>query len=189
MFSVFDRNGRLFHGSLEDLSQVSAIHAVQRSQAILPVGQDPAAYEGARHPFAPRHAVVCVQELMTSPAFTVDAQASLQTALDLLQQQGLRQAPVVDAKGALVGLLELTAIYRLQSQALPLTDHPVLAHMQSPVPSVAPGTDIRRLARVLLDTGLPGLPVTADNGDLRGFISRTDLLRAMVAEPPLDLWT
>ncbi|MEG2281143.1 MAG: CBS domain-containing protein, partial [Comamonas sp.] len=45
-----------------------------------------------------------------------------------------------------------------------------------------------RVAHVLLDTGLPGLPVTDDLGHLSGFISRTDILRAVASDPPLDLW-
>ena len=45
------------------------------------------------------------------------------------------------------------------------------------------------MASVLLDTGLPGLPVTNELGLLEGFISRTDILRAVAADPPLDLWT
>jgi CBS domain-containing protein len=60
--------------------------------------------------------------------------------------------------------------------------------MSTPVPSVAPSTDIRRVARVLLDTGLPGLPVVDEQGLVVGFVSRSDILRAVVTEPPLDLW-
>ena len=45
------------------------------------------------------------------------------------------------------------------------------------------------MAAVLLDTGLPGLPVTDEAGVLSGFISRTDILRAVAADPPLDLWS
>ncbi|EJE48838.1 putative transcriptional regulator, contains C-terminal CBS domain containing protein, partial [Acidovorax sp. CF316] len=33
------------------------------------------------------------------------------------------------------------------------------------------------------------LPVTDDTGRLTGFISRTDILRAVAADPPLDLWS
>jgi CBS domain-containing protein len=60
--------------------------------------------------------------------------------------------------------------------------------MSTPVPSVAPDTDIRRVARVLLDTGLPGLPVIDEQGFVTGFVSRSDILRAVVTDPPLDLW-
>ena len=60
--------------------------------------------------------------------------------------------------------------------------------MVSPVPSVSPDADIRRVANVLLDTGLPGLAVVDEQGVVSGFVSRSDILRAVVTEPPLDLW-
>jgi CBS domain-containing protein len=60
--------------------------------------------------------------------------------------------------------------------------------MWTPVPSVSPDTDIRRVASVLLDTALPGLAVADEEGTVVGFISRSDILRAVVADPPLDLW-
>ena len=60
--------------------------------------------------------------------------------------------------------------------------------MWTPVPSVASDTDIRRVTVVLLEIGLPGLPVVNDQGAVTGFISRSDILRAVVAEPPLELW-
>ena len=61
--------------------------------------------------------------------------------------------------------------------------------MWTPVPSVSIDADIRRVARVLLDSGLPGLPVADDEGRVIGFVSRSDILRAVVTDPPLDLWT
>jgi len=61
--------------------------------------------------------------------------------------------------------------------------------MVSPVPTVSEETDLRRVASVLLDTGLPGLPVTDELGRMTGFVSRTDILRAVAADPPLDLWS
>ena len=61
--------------------------------------------------------------------------------------------------------------------------------MWTPVPSVSADTDIRRVARVLLDSGLPGLPVVDEEGRVTGFVSRSDILRAVVADPPLDLWS
>jgi CBS-domain-containing membrane protein len=61
--------------------------------------------------------------------------------------------------------------------------------MWTPVPSVQSDADIRHVARVLLDTGLPGLPVVDAHGTVTGFVSRSDLLRAIVNDPPLDLWS
>jgi CBS domain-containing protein len=87
----------------------------------------------------------------------------------------------------------------MKIEALPLPDRepaawrtlmaqPVTQMMYTPVPSVSPQTDIRRVANVLMDTGLPGLPVVGDDSDLTGFISRSDILRAVTNDPPLDLW-
>ena len=61
--------------------------------------------------------------------------------------------------------------------------------MWSPVPSAHIDTDLRRVASLLLETGLPGLPVTDQNGQVIGFVSRSDLLRALATDPPLDLWS
>jgi CBS-domain-containing membrane protein len=66
---------------------------------------------------------------------------------------------------------------------------PVAAVMWTPVPAAAPDTELRRVAELLLGTGLPGVPVVAPDGQVVGFVSRSDLLRAIVADPPLDLWS
>jgi CBS-domain-containing membrane protein len=116
----------------------------------------------------------------------------------LLSQKQLGQAPVVDAQGMLVGLLTRADLMR--PERLPGPDGHALVWralllqnvadiMWTPVPSVSADTEIRRLARVLLDSGLPGLPVVDDQGQVNGFVSRSDVLRAVVADPPLDLWT
>ncbi|MDH5541323.1 MAG: CBS domain-containing protein, partial [Rhizobacter sp.] len=107
------------------------------------------------------------------------------------------QAPAVDGSGRLVGLLLRADL--LQRDMLPepgqdmqawrgLLARRVSDLMVSPVPSPAADTDIRRVTQVLLETGLPGLPVVDDLGAVTGFISRSDILRAVVAEPPLELW-
>ncbi len=36
--------------------------------------------------------------------------------------------------------------------------------------------------------GIAQDPVVAEDGRLLGFVSRTDLLRALANDPPLDLW-
>jgi CBS-domain-containing membrane protein len=135
---------------------------------------------------------------MSTRAITLPEDATVAQAWDLLAAQQLGQAPVVDASGVLVGMLSRAELMRpdrlpgsgahaLVWQAL--LRQSVADLMWTPVPSVAPETDIRRLARVLLDTGLPGLPVVDEQGRVTAFVSRTDVLRAVVADPPLDLWS
>jgi CBS domain-containing protein len=157
-----------------------------------------AAYAQAASNAPIRHPLNQVRDIMSTRAITLPEDATVAQAWDLLAAQQLGQAPVVDASGVLVGMLSRAELMRpdrlpgsgahaLVWQAL--LRQSVADLMWTPVPSVAPETDIRRLARVLLDTGLPGLPVVDEQGRVTAFVSRTDVLRAVVADPPLDLWS
>ena len=146
----------------------------------------------------PRHPLTEVGAIMHAPVVTLPDSATVEQAWQTLTQHHIGQAPVVGADGVLVGLLSRAEL--MQQDRLPgpeshalvwraLLMQSVVDVMWTPVPSVAAQTDIRRVARVLLDTGLPGLPVVDDEGMVIGFVSRSDILRAVVADPPLDLWT
>ena len=157
-----------------------------------------AAYAQTASNQPPRHPLKRVSDIMTPGATTLQEDATVAQAWDLLAAHQLGQAPVLDASGMLVGLLTRAELMRadrlpgasahaLVWQALLMQS--VADLMWTPVPSVAPDTDIRRLARVLLDTGLPGLPVVDEQGRVIAFVSRSDILQAVVSDPPLDLWT
>lgn len=179
----------------------STSHFVEMSQAAAketPPRSAAAAYSQAARAEPQRHPLSQVQDIMSRAVITVTDTATVEEAWGLLVKHHIGQAPVVNAVGTLVGLLsraELLHPDRLPGpQAHPLVWKALLAQsvmeiMWSPVPSVAPHTDIRRMARVLLDTGLPGLPVVDEQGQVQAFVTRTDVLRAVVADPPLDLWT
>lgn len=156
-----------------------------------------AAYAQTGNTGQPRHLLTRVDAIMSSPVITIADTFTVEEAWQVLAQHHLGQAPVVDSDGMLVGLLSRADLMRPErlpgpeSHALvwrALLMQSVAEIMWTPVPSVAADTDIRRVARVLLDTGLPGLPVVDDHGRVTGFVSRSDILRAVVADPPLDLW-
>lgn len=219
MFSIYGETGRIFKGSMEDLWRIDAVRRAVRTRGIGPTGtrslartvpstlsppaesghpQPLAAYISAGKTQAPRHPLTRVQEVMSTNVVSVRADAAVQTAWQLLFDHGIGQAPVVDDQGVLVGLLsraELLSLDRLphaDANALAwraLQLQPVSSIMWTPVPAVAAETDIRRVAEVLLETHLPGLPVADETGRVSGFVSRTDILRAVVRNPPLDLWS
>ena len=144
-----------------------------------------------------RQPLTRVSDVMTRGALSVQPDARVNDAWQTLAEHKVAQAPVVDVLGRVVGLLVRADMAPLDllpepgavKQAIDLARRPVADMMVSPVPTVSPDTELRRVAAVLLDTGLPGLPVTDEAGVLSGFISRTDILRAVAADPPLDLWS
>jgi CBS-domain-containing membrane protein len=157
-----------------------------------------AAYAQTTKPETHRHPLSRVEDIVTRTVVTIPDTATVGDAWAMLAERGLGQVPVVDSQEVLVGLLtraDLTRPDRLPGPTVhalvwrALLAQSVADVMWSPVPSVAMDTDIRHVARVLLDTGLPGLPTVDDLGRVTGFVSRTDILRAVVADPPLDLWT
>jgi CBS domain-containing protein len=217
MFTIYGLTGAQFTGSLEEWRQVKPVSGPARTHALRPLGQDSQraramhppdeadhqrhealhAYQQTQQGDSQRHALTRVRDVMSDMVLTLPQQAPLAQAWQALADRGLGQAPVLDEQQRLVGLLLRADL--LQPGLLPragedpkawvaLIAQPVSSLMWTPVPSVAPDADIRRVAALLLDTGLPGLPVVGDGGTVLGFISRSDILRAVVADPPLTLW-
>jgi len=219
MFSIYGESGRIFKGAMEDLWRIEALRAVTRTRRleaqhptapVSPVtgheatpprtlaGAALSAYAQASGGPPARHPLTRVADVMSRGATTVTQDLTVLQAWQMLGGAGLGQAPVINAQGGLVGLLtraELLNLDRLPQPDAPslvwraLLMQPVSAVMLSPVPAVSEDIDLRRVARVLLDTRVPGLPVVAEDGQVSGFISRSDILRAVVHDPPLDLWT
>lgn len=155
-----------------------------------------AAYTQTEKVVPQRQAVKRVDQLMSRTVITIAETATALQAWQTLIQHGVGQAPVVNQDSILVGLVSRADL--LRPEHLPIVGNvqvwrTLLAQsvadlMRTPVPSAAPDADIRRVASVLLDHGLSGLAVVDEQGLVTGFISRSDILRAMVTEPPLDLW-
>lgn len=216
MFYVHGIQGRVFSGTLEQLHHQHLVTGIARVRRIGPVVAEanpsmapPSGGSGSGHALAAeaaqayshatsarvRQPLTCAADVMHSPALTVPGEATLRDAWKMLAHHGIAQAPVTGRGGALVGMVGRAQLMPATSLEPPsaamesarLSQH-VTAVMWSPVPSTAPGTDLRRVAALLLNTGLPGVPVADDSGDVLGFVSRTDLLRALATDPPLDLW-
>ena len=225
MFSVYGVAGRLFSGPLDQLRQVAGVKSLARARAIGAQVQEPfaplvddalgrdaapnptpppagqqsvAAYTQAQARNGQRHPLTQVHEVMSRRRVTISTDTVALDAWQAMADQGVAQAPVVDAQGRLVGLLLRSDLLRPEllpgPNAHPLAWRAWLAQavqevMWSPVPSVLGDADIRHVASVLLETGLPGIPVVDAGGVVTGFVSRSDLLRAIIHDPPLDLWS
>ena len=152
------------------------------------------AQAGGQNPQTQRHPLNLVREVMRTDVLSV-APLDLETEIwHRMGEQRIGQVPVVTALGHVVGLLRWVDmapqnLNTPQTDPLQQAQRTVAEVMLSPSPTVSADTSLRRLALALLETGLTGLPVTNEAGVLEGYVSRSDILRAVAADPPLDLWS
>jgi len=213
MFSVYGVTGQSFRGSLERLIAVPGLSAARNSRGIDQEGEELGPElrvfrrdnheEGEYHQAAQayrqmlrvsteRAPILHTYQLMSRDVLTLRPDATVEEAWRQLAARGIGQAPVLDKTLRLVGLVSvqdlLTVINVEDGKVRDILSRSVADVMTSPVVSADPVTDIRRAARVLLDYQLSGLPVVNEQEELVGILTRSDILRALVNDPPLSLW-
>lgn len=206
MFSVYGLTGQVFSGTLEAMDRV---YRLARARSVRAMDQDGEefgveamvsrptqeavrAYRQMLPKELERGPLVHAAQVMTRPAVTVQDEATAAEAWRLLHDRKIHQAPVLDARRTLVGIVSerdlLTAIDVEGGQVIENLRRRVCDVMTTPVVAAAPVTDIRRVAAAMLMGGVDGVPVVGEDGHLLGFVSRSDVLRAVVSDPPLSLW-
>jgi CBS domain-containing protein len=116
-----------------------------------------------------------VAEVMTPFARTVQVHQPIGAARDLMAAEALHAVPVVDASGALVGIVSSSDL--IEGWAAYEGVDRVMRH---PVHTVAPGTDVADAAHDMLAAGIHHL-VVVEGDSLVGMLSSWDLLRTLAA--------
>lgn len=213
MFSVYGVTGQSFRGSLEKLVAIPGLTAARNSRGINQEGEElgpemrvfrregnedgqyrkaAQAYRQMLRAATERAPILHAYQLMSRDVLTLRPDTRVEDAWRQLSARGLGQAPVLDKALRLVGLVsvqDLLMVINVDGDMVrDMLSRSVADVMTSPVVSADPITDIRRVARVLLDYRLSGLPVVNEQDELVGILSRSDILRALVNDPPLSLW-
>jgi len=211
MFSVYGVTGQTFRGSLEEFLRVPRLYGGKPARGVAREGEELGPeMVGARDQEADRYQqaaqayrqvlqggpergpVLHAYQLMTRDVLTLHPEMSVDMAWHALAERDLGQAPVLDKGHRLVGMVTshdlLMAINIEDGKVRDVLSLTVADVMTTPVISTDPVSEVRRVARVLLESHMPGLPVVSEQGELVGIITRGDLLRALVNDPPLSLW-
>jgi acetoin utilization protein AcuB len=130
-----------------------------------------------------------VGERMTRPVITVHADLPIQEALNLMREENIRRAPVVDDHGHLLGIVsERDLLHASPSDATSLSVwelNYLLSKiridrvMTKEVITVSEDTPIEEAARIMADHKIGGLPVTR-RGEVVGMITETDLFKVFL---------
>ena len=181
------------------------IHVVARSRTPeVNVGQICASFGGGGHPYAASATVkdrtlaqvkdelfgllyshinpqIQIRDLMSAPPITVDDQATLQHASEVMTRYGLKAVPAM-SRGTrqCAGILE----HQLADRAVAhgLGQMPVSEYMGREFASVKPDTSLYPAMEIILGQRQRLVPVVEDD-QLVGVITRTDLINTLIAEP------
>lgn len=211
MFGLRGLSGEVFRGPLDQLLKVHRVAAPNPSRSVegdhdqtpLPAPlvtprDEPryhaavTAYAASEHAGPERGPVYHAYQVMSRNVLCLPASTGVVEAWRALAQRGVGQAPVT-TDGAVVGLVARSdLLHVLNEENGQVTDarpRTVAQVMTTPVVTVSPVADVRRIARVMLEYHVPALPVVDEStGALEGIVTRGDLLRCVVTEPPLTLW-
>jgi CBS domain-containing protein len=119
-----------------------------------------------------------VKDVMTSSVLTVGVDAPLHEVAAALAARRISGLPVVDAGGALLGVISEADIIAKEAPD-PSGARTAGEAMSSPARTIEPQRSVAEAARVMLAEGVKRLPVVSD-GELVGIVTRADLVRAFV---------
>lgn len=135
------------------------------------------------------------RDLMTAPVVTLPSDSTLADAWGLMQRRAFRHIPVTSVHGTLVGMVSDRDLLHHAPELITMANASHAAQrrladiMTSRVISATPTTDIREIARVMLDERIHAVPVLDANRRPIGILTSHDLLRGIAHHGPLELWT
>ncbi len=214
MFAIYDIEGLRFRDTLEKLRQVQPASAAARlelkpnliEQETQPDSfnktgetsekvvsrQAQQAYKEMLH-LNQREPIVHAFQLMSHPVITIPMEMDILAARNLFQQHKFQQMPVVNTSQRLVGILSVQDLLQFimidGEQIHYVRGKRVSDAMSSGVITADPVSDIRRVASLMQEFKLHGVPIVDQHDALLGIVSRSDILRAVTNEPPLTLWS
>jgi CBS domain-containing protein len=210
MFAIYDVKGRSFRDTLENLQKV---RKAQPPRRVSPHLQDQD--QGEEHRPAPgknysvsaqahqayrqklhiseRESVIHAHQIMSHPIETMQMTMDIVSAWKRFSKMRYHQLPVLDMRHQIVGMLterDLLQFLIVEDNQIKSQSNKIVADaMSEGVITADPVTDVRRIAKVMLDYRQSAVPITDEHDTLCGLVSRSDILQAAAVDPPLSLWT
>ena len=150
------------------------------------VGDATDAYRRARS--GVRQPAVFAQQIMSRPALTLTTGAAVAKAWALFRQRRIHHLPLVTEDGVLAGIVSDRDLLRAGLEDAEVGARPLQQVMTRRVVSAAPDAEIRALAEVMVAQRIGAIPIVGTDQSVLGMVTRSDILRALVQQAPLELW-
>ena len=135
------------------------------------------------------------RDLMSAPVLSLPSDSTLLDAWASMSHKGFHHVPVTSVHDTLVGIVSYRDLLHHVPELITAADKRQASRrrlaeiMTSRVISATPVTDIREIARAMLDERIHAVPFLDHNRRLVGILTTRDLLRSIANHSPLELWT
>lgn len=134
-----------------------------------------------------------VQDIMTKDCLTMDKDSTIIEAYEILKENKISQLPVVSFGKKIMGLINKKTILNLIMDDIENSEDIIQKKIDDiylpELITVDPVSDIRRVAKVMVDFKLDAIPVVDEEDILLGIVSKTDIIKAISSLPRLQLWS
>lgn len=138
---------------------------------------------------------VLAQDLMNSPVLSLPSDSRLLEAWNIMRHKDFHHIPITSLHGTLVGMVSYRDLLHHVPELITAADEQqassrsVAEIMTSRVISATPTTEIREIARVMLEERIHAVPLIDHTRRVVGILSTRDLIRGIAHHGPLELWT
>ncbi|WHZ27298.1 MAG: hypothetical protein OJF51_002095 [Nitrospira sp.] len=138
---------------------------------------------------------ILARDLMNAPVLSLPSDSTLLDAWASMSEKGFHHIPVTSMHDTLVGMVSYRDLLHHVPELITAADTRQASRrrlaeiMTSRVISATPMTEIRQIARVMLDERIHAVPILDHNRRLIGILAIRDLLQSIANHGPLELWT
>ena len=134
-----------------------------------------------------------VKDIMTKDCIYIDTKSTIQDAYNVLREFKIGQMPIVSFGKRIMGTIDKKMILNLLMDDLENSKNILEKKLEDlylpQLITADPLTDIRKVAKVMIDFKLHAVPIVEENDILIGIVSKTDIIKAVSHIPQFQLWS
>ena len=134
-----------------------------------------------------------VKDIMTRNCIYIDNESTIKDAYDSLKELDINQMPVVSFGKKITAMINKEQILNLLMNDIENSKNILKKKLNDvyldEVITANPISDIRRVAKVMIDLKLDAIPIVDENDILHGIVSKTDIIKAISHIPHFQLWS
>jgi len=121
-----------------------------------------------------------VEDLMSTPAITIDRDAPLEDAAKLMKENNIGSVIVVSKEGRIEGIITERDLVFAMAEGKVGRKYPIWMFMTENPLTISPGAPITEALKIMRDANIRHLPVVDKEGKPIGMLSIRDLVEAIV---------